>query len=250
MTARTMGRTIIVGDVHGCPDELDDLLDRVAFVHGRDRLVLVGDLVARGPDSARVIERAIACDARAVRGNHDEKVLSWWRLARDEGEAVAWRHARLSERHEAVVRALGARHFEHLAALPLLLPLPEHGALVVHAGVDPARPPEATPPDLLLNMRSVDDDGAPTRRLAGTPWAKLWRGPTQVVFGHDARRGLQVERFATGLDTGCCYGRELTALVLDAAEPLPADERARRSMLVSVHSRQAWCPMGDGNGPE
>ena len=50
-----MGRTIIVGDVHGCRRELEQLLDKVAFATG-DRLVFVGDLVARGPDSLRVLD--------------------------------------------------------------------------------------------------------------------------------------------------------------------------------------------------
>jgi adenine/guanine phosphoribosyltransferase-like PRPP-binding protein len=59
----TMGRTIVVGDIHGCALEFDDLLRSLGFAQGVDRVVLVGDLVARGPDSAGVVELARSCGA-------------------------------------------------------------------------------------------------------------------------------------------------------------------------------------------
>ena len=75
-------QTVIIGDVHGCLTELDALLRKVRFTKG-DRLVLVGDLVAKGPDSAGVVARARELGALAVRGNHDERVLSWFRAERE-----------------------------------------------------------------------------------------------------------------------------------------------------------------------
>ncbi len=245
-----MARTILVGDIHACGDELSALLEKVNYAQGVDQLVLVGDLVARGPDSGVAVQRAIEFGARSVRGNHDEKLLRWWREAKRVGRKRANERVKLGERHMRAVGELTRKHFEHLAALPLVIDLPEHDVVVVHAGFAPGVERAAQDPAMMMNIRSIDASGAPTKKLDVTPWATMWAGPGHVVFGHDARRGLQLEPHATGLDTGCCYGRQLTALVLDAGEPVPAPIDARRAKLVAVTAREAYCPMGDGNGPE
>ena len=68
-------RTILIGDVHGCIDELQDLLREVGFVPGEDRVVLVGDLVAKGPDSQAVVQLCRERGFEAVLGNHDAFLL-------------------------------------------------------------------------------------------------------------------------------------------------------------------------------
>src|SRR4051812_578872 len=70
-------RTLIIGDVHGCLDELKDLLDVAATEGMPEQIILVGDLVAKGPDSQGVLQFARQRGIRAVLGNHDAKVLTF-----------------------------------------------------------------------------------------------------------------------------------------------------------------------------
>jgi Calcineurin-like phosphoesterase len=205
-----MQRTIIVGDVHGCVDELQALLRQCGVVRG-DRVVLAGDLVAKGPDSRGVVQLAREIGAWAVLGNHDDYCLDVWRK-RHQGEARRPRRWLLDK--------LDDSDWAFLENLPLFLRLgAEHEGgpefAVVHAGAVPGVPLEEQERDNLLSLRSLVGGSAPSRRLLMRwPWAAAWRGPEHIVFGHDAVRGLQQYPLATGLDTGCVYGRELTALEL------------------------------------
>lgn len=203
-----MSETIVIGDVHGCADELQALL-RACGASGQD-VVLVGDLVAKGPDSRGVLAILREVGARAVRGNHDAKVLGL-RAARTLDAAKV----KVPGTHEAVAQSLDARDWEQLAALPLYLRVPEHQALVVHAGLLPGVPLQKQDPELLMNMRAIRSDGTASKVPGdGVLWGSLWQGPELVLFGHHAGQGLQQHPFAIGLDTGCVYGGRLTACVL------------------------------------
>jgi calcineurin-like phosphoesterase family protein len=208
--------------------------------------VFVGDLVAKGPDSAGVIGWARERGAAAVLGNHDDHILN----ARA-GGADAKKH------HLAIAATLSKADGDWLAALPLWLRLPFDGTLegsqtprdeleraklalphaierphvVVHGGMVPGLAVEKQAREHLLALRSITADGKPSKRIEGAPWASLWTGPEHAVFGHDAIRGLQQHAMATGLDTGCVYGRELTGLWLPEHK------------LVSVAARRAYAPM-------
>ena len=82
-----MSRTVIVGDVHGCCAELQELLARVGFSDD-DHLYFVGDLVGRGPDTLGVLALAQQLGAVAVRGNHEQKLLSFVQSQREGGPLV------------------------------------------------------------------------------------------------------------------------------------------------------------------
>ena len=206
-------RTVIVGDVHGCLDELERLLAAVALAPG-DRLVMVGDLVAKGPESAGVVKLLRERGAESVLGNHDAHLLRHHR-AHLAGEAVS----DPGDAIKRVARKLADEDWAWLGALPYTIPIAAHGGIVVHAGLAPGVPLSKQRPDDMLTMRSIRDDGSTSKRIEdGAPWASVWPGPLHVYFGHDAVRGLQRHPFATGLDTACVYGGRLTACVLPGGE--------------------------------
>jgi hypothetical protein len=216
-------RTILIGDIHGCLDELGDLLEACAVDWKADRVISVGDLVAKGPDSHGVLQLVRETGIRAVLGNHDAKLLTIGAEGARSGEADP-------DHHTVVARTLDEHDWALLGGLPLHLEFPELNLLVVHGGIRPGVPLAEQPRGVLMNLRSITAAGAPSNRVdAGVPWASLWMGPEHVVFGHDALRGLQQHPHATGLDTGCVYGRSLTALILP------------EHRLVSVPARRTYC---------
>lgn len=213
---------LIVGDVHGCVDELRALLELAGA--GR-QVVFVGDLVAKGPASGDVVQLARELGAQSVLGNHDHRLLRW-----HEACAAGARPPLLGPDHRLASEQLGDADFTWLAALPYYVALPGTDVIVVHAGLVPGVPLTDQRADDMLAMRTIRPDGTASKHLAdGVPWARLWRGPPHVVFGHDAVRGLQEHQAATGLDTGCVYGGRLTGLLLPERRVLdvPSQRRGR-----------------------
>jgi len=229
-----MARTIIVGDVHGCVTELGRLLDAVA-PGAADRVLFVGDLVARGPDSLGVLSLYRQVRGQAVLGNHESKLLAAHRAL-----AAGARRPRVSALHYGLLHRLGEADWALLEQLPLSLVVPEHGLTIVHAGVHPGHGPEQADPWTLTHIRSIDPHGKPSPRHDYEPWANRYAGDSHIVFGHNSRLGLQLAPRATGIDTGCVYGGQLTALVLGAGQAIPGDPLQRRELLRSVPAARAY----------
>lgn len=215
--ASALGRTVVVGDIHGCYDELVALLER-ARLGREDRVVSVGDLVTKGEKNREVLELFMA-DARfsAVVGNHDLALLRYWR-----GET-----ARLKESQERARLELedGRARFEaYLASLPFVIDLGEH--VVVHAGLRPGVPLSEQSAADMTELRTLGRD---RRDRGGTPWYEVYDGDKTALFGHWPAAELRRGPKALGLDTGCVYGYSLTAYVVETGEVLSVPARRRYS---------------------
>jgi hypothetical protein len=233
-------RTIIVGDVHGCASELDALLDRVAFASG-DRLVFVGDLIARGPNSLAVLDIVRRTGAIVVRGNHEQKLLDWLdgREKWLRGESAA-KPPSIGKMHREIGRRLRPIDWSLLQTTKTWLDLPEHALRVVHAGIDPDVAFDHQDSNTMMRIRTVI---SPTgkRGQRHVLWGSRYTGPPHIVFGHNAAPGLQLHSWATGLDTGCVYGGRLTAMILKKGQKIPRTLNARKLLLESEPARRVWC---------
>ena len=197
-------RTIIIGDIHGCYDELCELLDRVGPVAG-DRVISVGDLVVKGEKNREVLD-LFSMDERfsAVIGNHDRALLRYWR-----GEAVKLKESQ--ERTRVELEPDRERYSAYLDSLPFMIDLGSH--LVVHAGVRPGVALKDQAAEDLTELRTLGEDR--TSRV-GLPWYEVYDGDQVVLFGHwPASQPRRAPR-AIGLDTGCVYGYQLTAYIIEA----------------------------------
>ena len=201
-----MGKTIVVGDIHGCFDELCDLLT-VIKLQNQDRVIAVGDLVVKGPKSAEVLDLFMS-DRRfsSVIGNHDRKLRQRWR-----GEPVQLTKEQRKTLEELEVHR--DRYFEYLRLLHYTIDLGSH--LVVHAGVRPGVPLGRQMASDLTEIRTMGAD--PTRRK-GVPWFDVYRGPKTVLFGHWPAKKPRRAEYAIGLDTACVYGGRLTAFIIETGE--------------------------------
>jgi Calcineurin-like phosphoesterase len=241
-----MGKTVIVGDVHGCRAELEMLLDRTGFASG-DKLVFVGDVVARGPDSLGVLDILRRTGAVLVRGNHEDKLVA---SREDDTHPLVWKQEPagksrpprkpLGRFHAMVAEQLRPVDWALLEASPLYVDLVEHEVRVIHAGVVPGIPIEEQERSTLLTIRAVGARGEPLEKRGGVLWGERYRESPHVVFGHNARSEPQLHPCATGLDTGCVYGGYLTALVLDDGQKVPVDTAARRKLMMQVPAAKAY----------
>jgi bis(5'-nucleosyl)-tetraphosphatase (symmetrical) len=255
-----------VGDVQGCATTLERLLTRVRFSPARDRVLFCGDLVNRGARSLAALRlvRSLGESAVTVLGNHDlhllaralgvagekpKDTLDDVLAAPDRDELVAWLMARpLHHRerdgtqlvHAGLHPSWNADDAERVArgAEAALRADPRRFLSALAAN---AAEPFVKEARVLTRIRAVKEDGAlcayggpPADAPPGcTPWfaAKDRRSAgTRVVFGHWSALGLHLAPDLCGLDTGCVWGRTLTALNLEdrsyEQEPQAREDRA------------------------
>ncbi|WP_131101944.1 polynucleotide kinase-phosphatase [Streptomonospora litoralis] len=218
----------IIGDVHGCRAELEELLGTLGYAVERDgggravgahhpdgrTAVFVGDLVDRGPDTPGVLRLAMgmvgAGNALCVCGNHEDKLVRALK-----GRKVQVRHglAESLEQLGAEPEDFRDRVVGFCDGLLSHYVLDDGGLVVAHAGLKEEYQGRASGRVRSFALYGettgeTDEFGLPVRH----PWAREYRGRASVVYGHVPTPRPEWINNTICLDTGCVFGGRLTAL--------------------------------------
>ncbi len=227
-----MQRDIIIGDVHGCLAELNELLELLQPTK-EDLIIFLGDLVDKGPDSSGVVKRvrelATAVPVVLVLGNHELKHARF-RSQVEEGYTPKMKHA---DTIRAITDQLSEEDINFLDTA-VYWTSGRFGEICIHAGIPGWV--DGLPSDQeikrmsgydrkvwnqLTMVRYIDPHGHMISLGDEKPsdpfWADTYDGRFGTVFfGHQPFIGMDPKVFsdAVGLDTGCVFGGSLTAAVL------------------------------------
>jgi protein phosphatase len=242
-----------IGDVHGCGDELEELLTTLGYVNtpvtdagqgwsslcyqhpeGR-KAVFVGDLVDRGPrsvDVVSIVRNMVRFDAAlCVPGNHDAKLL---RKLRGKNVQVTHGLAETMADIERIADAAREQFCKELAdfidGLVSHYVLDRGRVVVAHAGMKESMQGRGSGKvrEFALygeTTGETDEFGLPVRY----PWAAEYRGKAMVVYGHTPVPEPDWLNKTVNIDTGCVFGGALTALRYPELE------------TVSVKAKQTYC---------
>lgn len=199
------GRTILIGDIHGCCRELHSLL---GLIQGgaSDKIIFLGDLINKGPDPAGVVETVRSLGSICLRGNHESNHLLW-----SKGKATPKPDSRVTK------QLMSKAEYEAFLAMIEQMPLyfQSEQLIAVHAAVLPGLPMDLQPPAILTGDQTLKNNW---KDQVGLPFAGV-----PLVVGHKRYNEKQEIPYIDpgrfyGLDTGCVYGGALTALALPSGQ--------------------------------
>lgn len=240
LAANGDGRDFVVGDIHGMFSALRRLLEDVSFDGARDRLLSVGDLVDRGPESAEALEWLAQPWFHACRGNHEQFVLD----SGNPEQYELWIHHNGGGWWLDMDGALRERFIQAIGEMPLAMEVETDAGLVgiVHADVPPMMSWDA----FMTRLEEGDEDATfyamwSRNRIAGVVSSLPVRGRVDCVYcGHTPTRQTVVVDNVHYIDTGAVYcneGYEEARLTLVQIHPGPHQEHS-----VYTHASNAAAP--------
>jgi serine/threonine protein phosphatase 1 len=224
MIETSEGRTFAVGDIHGCFTALEVLLSGLALT-GKDRLILLGDVIDRGPNTRSVVELLLdvsqSCQLDLIMGNHEEMLFDALHDPRTGRLWYGWGGAETLNSYGGFLEDIPEVHLDFLASGQPYVQTETD--ILIHANLEPGVPlEEQTTEWLRWEKLTGHEEPHPSGR--------------RVICGHTEMPG-GVPGVAPGwvmLDTSAYRGGFLTALDLHSGELLQAAQTGEFRRGVSL----------------
>lgn len=226
-------RFIVISDIHGCFDELKQLLDLVSPTDS-DQIISIGDIIHKGPNESSCLDLVMSISDWYILGNHEEKQLRWERHESrrvETGKSNPMKHV---EDYKSIA-AITQQKMKDRAKLFYQLEVKGEKYILIHGGIEP-RVRSLPKTDMayqisrkekgyawnLLRTRFVNSKGGMVALGDETDedvyWAEIYDGRFgHAIFGHQPffDEAPHEFPFATAIDLGCVYGGYLCALIID-----------------------------------
>ncbi len=206
-------RTFVVGDLHGCYDELITFLNKLGYLSGIDLLLSCGDLVDRGPKIFECLESFVKYTKRhAVRGNHDDKYIRYMRGNKVNKTSIQKTIEQCEEQRE-----LGLKYVDVMSALTHTI-IKFGNNYITHAGFNPNKHPEHTTREFSLYARKYDETMQTFTNNSEAPfWYEVPRKYPMynLFFGHEVHVDkCEVAKGIYAMDAGCVFGNKLRIAIV------------------------------------
>lgn len=216
----------IIGDVHGCYEELMELINKLGYTfdneipqHRDDRkLAFVGDLTDRGKNSIEVIELVYSLVQNKMAyytpGNHCNKLYRYFlgnRVQISHGlETTVEEYENLIPKKQGEIRHMFMKLYEDA---PMYLILDDGKLVIAHAGIrEDFIGQENKKVQTFVLYGDITGEKHPDGRPVRRDWAKLYKGKATIVYGHTPVLEVRSINNTYNIDTGCVFGGKLTAL--------------------------------------
>lgn len=235
-----------IGDIHGCIEELEVLLERLEWL-SLDEIWTLGDIVDRGPDSGACVALLREKNISSILGNHEESILKHYKRVALGGPAPS------NADKARTVSQLKEPDWQYLMSLPTLHVMDDLNLVLVHGGVFPGIPLYKQPQNVVRAqmihpnrpgdcrwwgkdsiMHKSGRTEEQNRAEGYHRWYEIYDGEYDVVYGHSVFSQPYIHQNkgcgkTIGIDTGSCFGGMITAGIFDTS---------RKPFFVSVKSEK------------
>lgn len=203
-------RLIVYGDIHGCLDELVALRKKIKITKN-DIEVTVGDFINKGPKALETLKYIRKNSIMSVLGNHEDLIRRYYETRNKK---------LLNNQQYKTANDMSYQDIQYLKSLPIYRKIGK--VTILHGGVSKQvslKNLDTTNYHQVITMRYIDKDGNYVRSDKATKDYQFWSEDYDgydgfIIYGHTPMNKPKIQKHSIGIDTGCVYGKKLTAILI------------------------------------